>query len=149
MTSHAYKRCIHCRTVYLFQSSGPGCGSNYNDGRYCPDCAKAIAEVLKKIPYKFEQVWGKTEEIDAETLMAVDRALDAKADLDGKLRLKRVGCPLFDMGDLTNSHNCIFIRYEGKEYRVDTWSKTPESNTVKVAMERNLQTGEMKLWREL
>ena len=149
MTSHAYKRCAHCRMVYCFQSSGWGCNENYNDGKYCPQCAETIAIALSRIPVRFEQAWVETEEIDAETLVAAEKALDRAAVVDGKLRFTRAAAPLFDMRDPSNLNSCFFIRYEGKEYRVETWSKTPESNTVKVAMEKNLRTGEMKLWREL
>jgi len=60
-----------------------------------------------------------------------------------------VVCQLFDMADSKNIFSGFGVSFQGKEYLVETWTKTPEKNMVKVKMEENIMTDERKFWQNV
>jgi hypothetical protein len=151
MTSHRFKRCVHCGLVYAWQSSGYGCHNPVNDQKYCPDCKAAIVKALENIPVRFRSVWVETKDISVETLLKHrERTLEkAKKDNPNRIIGERVVAPLFDMVDSENIYCGLIVSYQGEDYLVETWSKTPQENTVKVKMEENLITGKRMPWRNV
>lgn len=137
--------------MYSFQASGWGCNEFCNDSRYCPDCKKVIGEALEKVPIRFGFTWAPTKDFTAEELLAYRDEQRAKTEAATGCRVfgERVTLPLWDMHDPGNLHSGAVIVRDGKEYKVETWSKKPEMNTVEIAMEENLETGELKPWRAL
>lgn len=153
MTSYADKRCAHCGTVYSFQASGYGCMDDHNNARYCRECAKevdeALAAVFSRIPVRFKKVWVETKDIDIETLLEHERKLDEETMRKGRIFGRRVDLPLWDAYDLSNSMDAFYVSYRNRDYRIERWTKTPERDKIEIAMEKNLETGELKPWRML
>jgi len=46
--THYQNRCKNCGILFLWQGSGHGCNNIENNHEYCPECALAIHEALKK-----------------------------------------------------------------------------------------------------
>ena len=149
MTSHRYKRCAHCRIVYAWQSSGYGCNHPVNDATYCPECKAAINEALKHVPVRVQSVWEETDKVTVEFLLH-QRELDIKqAKEQNRMFVERVLAPLYDMEDPENKIANYVIKWGGDTYAVETWSKRPENNSVRILMEENLLTGKRRPWRDV
>ena len=150
MTSYRYKRCVHCKRVYTWQSSGYNCNSQFNDAHHCPDCRTAIIYALKSVPVLFKSVWVETNEVDVNTLLEHRKNALKKAKEDNPNRMigERVFATLYDMVDPYNINNNYNIEYQGKTYSVTTWSKTPEKNKVQILMEEDIQTGQREPWKD-
>jgi hypothetical protein len=142
MTSHRYKRCAHCRSVYEWQSSGSGCQRQENDIKYCPECKKVIIDALSSVAVKYECVWVPTDEVDIE-ILSEQREKHYKKHL-----VERVVLPLWDMHDLENVHNGFYVKYNGKNYKVETWSKKPGRNSIEVEMQKEIKTGKLTFWKD-
>ena len=52
MTTTKMSRCTHCGSAYSYHPSCYGFMPEYNDSRYCPDCAKAVYSALESVPIK-------------------------------------------------------------------------------------------------
>lgn len=93
MTRILPRRCAHCSVVYSYQSSGDG-APRFNDGRYCPDCARTVAVALANVPARVERV--QREVTDPELVAKVLEAKRAHAakvaeppkDWEAELELK-------------------------------------------------------------
>jgi copper chaperone CopZ len=149
MTSHRYKRCIHCKIIYLWQSSGYGCQDQLCDAYYCEDCKLAVTNALKNIPVLFKSVWVDTDEISVKTLLDHREAIIEKDRSSGSVFAERVLAPLFDLEDPENNNANYEIKYNGNTYAVETWSKKPYRNKVKILMEEDLITGLRRPWRDV
>ena len=150
MTSHRFKRCAHCRIVYVWQSSG-WCQSPLNDMKYCPECKKAINEALAKIPVYFRSVWQETDAHTVEFLLEQRKINLKRAQEQHPDRIigERILAPLFDMKDPENINSNYEVQYNGETFAVEIWSKTPEKNKVKILMEENIVTGKRRPWKDV
>ncbi len=151
MTSHRYKRCVHCGIVYAWQSSGYGCNKAVNDAKYCPECKAAINEALKKVPIRIVSVWEDTDKVTVEFLLNQRKLAreEARKNHPNRIIGERVLAPLFDMVDPENKNANYVIKWGGDTYAVETWSKEPERNKVMILMEENLLTGKRRPWRDV
>ena len=154
VTTHRLRRCAHCRITYSYQSSGEGCQHPLNDGRYCPECMEVVLDALKGVPVRVECVWHPTDEIDLDTLLEWDADLD-KHVRENPLGCRRVSAPLFRMdgGDVTEKMRTALVpgrgEHKGKTFKFMFWPSKPEEAEVTVEMEHDLETGEMRPWRNL
>lgn len=146
MTSHAGKRCRHCQVRYYYQASGWG-APEYNHPDWCPDCYKVVVEALREVPPRVEKVFVPTDEVTAFELETLENERWEATKAAGKLPVRRVAAPLFDMVDPSNTQQCGITRKDGVTYRWSYWSKDPEGTAeVKKEMERDLATGEEVPW---
>lgn len=168
MTTHRQARCRHCHTRYAHQASGYGCLEPTNRADYCPDCAQVIIDALAEVPKRVEKVLIETDEADAFELEALseeryqERVAKAAADTErnglvtgpasafGGLVPRRVFPGLYDLEDPSNKDIRGRTVKDGKTYHWNYWTKDPEGTAqVRVAMERNLATGETVPWRDI
>lgn len=139
-------RCIHCGTTYITGSCW---------GEFCPPCSNAIAAALVKIPKKFEKVWEKTKAWSVEQCLEQKRVTDAEGEAKAKkegrpyLPIRRVAMPLFDLEDGTNINKTGYVKMlDGVQYLYSYWTRVgPGRGSVRVAMEKNLDTGELLPWK--
>ena len=149
---HIEKRCHHCGQRYRYTASGPGCQNKVNNDRYCRGCQGEILVTLRKIPIRVKRIWVPVEDPTVEKCLAWEKEWDAEANYTSRtMSLENI---LYDMNDPDN-HNYIGLvqgrgEFEGQLFRFDTWSKKPGKNTVRVAMEWNMTTGDKTVfWRDL
>jgi hypothetical protein len=141
-------RCLHCQTVYSLNSYS---NSPFHNTSHCESCTKIIQEALSVVPPKFEEVlepidipldlvlgWYKAEIEDFEAHMKA-----------GRLPVRRVAFPLFDLEDPDNQYVTGWVRgqYKWSDYCIcfGYWTKRGESS-IRAEMEKNLETGELKPW---
>lgn len=150
MTSYIYKRCLHCQDMYDFQSSGHGCFNPLNDSNFCEECKNTILAALENVPLKFEIFWDETNEIDIQTLVDIHEEQEQKIKEENRNRIfgQRIGLPVWDVNDLSNSCIPFYITHNNREYLVYKWDKTPEKNQVYVQKEKSLITGEVMYYRK-
>jgi hypothetical protein len=152
MTTHRYKRCIHCGIVYAYQTSGGGCGRPENSSRWCPECAaiakEAIREALKDVPVKRKRVLVETDEVHHEELLNHRQQRMAEVKKEGKVWCERVAMNLYDIKDPERTNHAFYIPYKDKLYHLSYWHKgaTITDVVIKVEMELNTETGEMRPW---
>jgi len=150
MTTIAQRRCLACNVRYHWQSSGPGCDDPDNSADYCEDCAAIVRRVLVSIPVRVIKQWVPTDDVTAFELEQLEKDNAATALAEGKLHVRRVVAPFFDLEDPNNIQHCGFTKKDGKLYRWSYWSKDPEGTAkVQLAIERNMETGETCVWVDL
>jgi len=156
MTTHRQSRCIHCQVKYRYQASGPipPGGGRSNWGHFCDTCSDAISEALSAIPRRFENSWEKVKSWSVQDCLDHEAKLleeaKAKAKEEGRpfLPIHRVASPLFDLQDSSNHNRTNYVKMpDGLTYLYSYWTKEgPEKGSVRVEMEKNLETGEMRPW---
>ena len=125
MTTHFQNRCTRCGISYIYQGSGPGI-PEYNDGQYCPDCAKAIQDALAKVPRLFEKRQRLISEVPrfAGVTLAQLQEWERQTLESQLLKIRQVGVGLYnpDTGD-TQSVRAIIGRneYSGIKFWVAFW----------------------------
>jgi glutaredoxin len=138
-----YRRCDHCRTKYLYTSSGR-CDTKYNDSKYCPDCKKVVLDTLKTIPIKFEEVFVPTDEITYEDLIRQhdieQKRLEKEDAKAGRFRIPLY--PVMWTGDPDDTFEWYYVN--GNEYRVHSNKAKNIEHQIEVKKEKNLLTGECK-----
>lgn len=156
MTSHRYRRCIHCGLVYAFQASGGGCGRPENSSKWCPGCAliakAAIKEALKDVPIKRKRVMVETDEVTLKELLDHRTRRMAEVKEEGKIWCERVGMCLYDMKNPDRHNRVHYIKHEKKLYYVSYWTVNGTimaDTTIQAEMELNTETGEMRPWDEV
>ena len=151
MTSFKYSRCKHCNIKYEYLASGYSENFTHTDSLYCPECSKAISDALEKIPVKFRAEWVDTYDVTVSELKEYRKKYleEEKKKYPNRILGERIVAPLFYLPDLENKHSVFVIEYLGKTYLVENWSKTPELNSVRILMEKNMMTGELKPWRKI
>jgi len=142
MVTHAYVRCQHCQVGYSYQSSGEGCHKDTNDSRYCPDCKQVVLNALATVPKRVEKFWIN---YDGMTLDDVKRELET---IEKEGRWKRVAVPCFDMNDCDNHNITGYLFIDGKTIFYSFWTKKNDTR-IELKMERNLETGEESIWRNI
>lgn len=143
------KRCIHCRTVYAYQASGWCAIGQLNDPKYCRDCRGAILDALDNVPVKFEKVWVETDEKTFDELLAL-REVNLKSQAEqypDRIFGERITASLYDMKDPGNRYVSYVVKCDGVDYHIEMWSNDPNSKKVSKECERNLETGEIRPWR--
>lgn len=142
--THKEKRCTHCKIRYYYQASGEGCGDDYNDDRYCPECMQIITDALKKVPIKIERrdVRVEDSEVSINDLLIHEQNKNILEKQRNGERcfplMKSVYPSLWDCLDLENRNHCRLIEYNSINYYVSTWSKSPENNYVSKEVEYDL-----------
>lgn len=158
MTTHREKRCRHCGQRYSFTASGPGCDNRVNNDRYCRSCQGEILVTLRKLPIRVKLEWVEVEQPTVEMCEAWEKEwAEEHAAHDPPHFLpygRRILPCLFDMNDMGNVNYVGIVQgrgeFKGRQFRYSTWTKKPENNTVKVAMEWNMETGDKTaFWRDL
>lgn len=136
------KRCSHCRSPYDYYASGV-VHKKYNDGIYCPSCARAISDALAAIPVRFKSVWEETDEMTVEELLEIrkEKLEEEQRNYPDRIIGEIVFPTMYDLTDSENYSCRYLVIHKGRAYRVDTWTKTPEKNKVVVYMDVDLQTG--------
>ena len=115
-------RCIHCHARYTYQASGWD-AAEFNDDQYCPKCKEAIVIALKAIPPVCEHGWMPTNDMTTQTLVDIENERWEQTKAEGRLPVRRVLAPLFDLGDPSNSHHNGIVRLYDTTYRYEYWSK--------------------------
>lgn len=154
--------CKHCGTEYTHQLSGSydaiDTPRKYRDDRYCPECQKAIYEVLNKIyniPKKFGYKNVPTNEVDLDTLLRWEqehkddyREKMKQAEAEGKVMFpmcKRVlaGSMNLDTGEREIVNEVIGREdKKGRIYIYAYWSHDKSKQRITVEKRINLLTGE-------
>jgi len=143
MTTQVIYRCQHCLIEYIYYPSGcPYTQTRLNDNRYCPDCKQAVSDVLKNVPLKVERFTKPYERMTLEELKE-----RVKKERKGQL-FQRVASPLFDMKDPDNRNISGWVRIDGLDIFYSYWTKKDDYR-IEVEMERNLETGEERPWKEI
>lgn len=146
----SYKRCTHCRDVYLIVLSGHSPRTEHTDGRFCPDCLKVVQEALSKVPRKFEQVWEPTTDVRVEQLLAMQSAGENAVRATGGIVARRVSAPLFNLetGEVSKQG---YVQgqdnFAGRHFHYRYWEGKEDEAEVTEEFERNLATGELRPWR--
>lgn len=148
--THKYRRCSHCRRVYVYQASGPGCGDSLNDGRFCPTCIAVVYEALKAVPVAVERFKEDVTGDERELVLARQRTVNSipcDPSAPHGLVVRQIRPGLFDMK--TGAEMCVqVIHIDNVEYDVSTWSDKREPAYVTRTMERDLETGVTRPWRD-
>ena len=149
------KRCIHCQTRYLYQSSGYGCGKQENDDQYCSECMTVIIEALSNIPKKVERFDLLLQDDDERksVLEEYERQKKNPPRLFGGhgplIQQYRPGLFRHDeKGKVIASLHINVIHFRDSEYEIHEWSDDHEPVKVVKMMERDLLTGSMQPWRD-
>lgn len=152
MTSFRQKRCGHCRAPYACRMSGNGCQDPLNEGTYCPDCKRVVLEALIAVPPKFEKV---IEPVDISFDMVKgwydeDETQRASRRAEGQLVMRRLSMPLYDLDDPDNRYIAGYVqgrgRWDAYLFQISYWTKRGDPQ-VTTELEKNLQTGEIRPWR--
>lgn len=159
MTMEHYKRCWHCQRGYLCLVSGShGYHTNHTDSRYCPECLGAINEALQHVPRKFEHDWVETTDVTLEQVLAWKKDADEareRARAEGKLIVVRITTPLFDLSGKRQERSGIVKGkegFEGRTFEYRYWTSSEvdvEDVAIREEVERNLETGGLRPWRQL
>lgn len=140
------KRCTHCGADYTWQSSGYGCGNNYNHADWCPGCTEAVYNALAAIPRKFEARFRDINEVKDRYPYTLKQLLAWEKDEQENLatgifglKMQRVFMGLIDV-NTGDSQNSRLIRdpLKGTAYRVTTWRKKSDY-TIEVEQEWDVQ----------
>jgi len=143
MSTFQQRRCSHCQTRYSYQMSGYGGMQEYNDGTYCPPCYRFIQEALKVVPQRVTHEWVGTTDVSVESLVEQEqKALDA-AKAEGKVPVRRVLAPLFDMTRPSNQHMQGIVCRDGRTYRYEYWTEQGgmAAGRVYIEVERDVEEG--------
>lgn len=143
------KRCVHCQTVYTYQESGWCVIGVLNDPKHCRDCKSAILDALDKVPVKYERVWVETDELTFDELQSIrEICLEReRRQYPNRVIGERMVAPLYNLKDPENRHVSHIVRCDDVDYLIEMWSKDPDSKSVKKECERNIETGEIRPWR--
>ena len=113
-----------------------------NDNRYCPDCKQVVDTALSAIPGLFERVWVETSDYTVPQLLSLAAEQAASNPF---AFIRRVSVPLFNLE--TGEMSCGgYIRVGEKHYHYHYWPGREAEGTVKVEMEKNLETGALTPW---
>lgn len=144
--THYGKRCIHCKIKYVYQGSGEGCLDPLNDKNYCPECMHVINIALAMIPIKRELVWIETNEITVEYFKLLQIKQRKYCEENHLLNMVRVSCGRWIWGDKNTPSDkeiISFTKENGIEYKLSEWEHNYEPPKIKVAKEKDLETGEI------
>ena len=87
---------------------------------------------------------------DREANKYIDQVLEAAAKPEGEgIPIAQYGSSLFKMDGtkiVDTMHTAIFS-FDGKKYHVSVWHHGAHPPEIKVEMERNIGTGELRPWR--
>lgn len=145
MSTFQQKRCGHCGVRYSYQTSGYGGLQEYNSDTYCQDCYKFIQEALKVVPARSRPDWVGTSDVSAESLVEQERAAWDAAKAEGKVPVRRVLSPMFDMERPDNHHAQGIVHRDGRTYRYEYWTQQGgvAAGRVYLEVERDALTGEI------
>ena len=149
MTSHRNKRCVHCNTVYLFQSSGHGCLDQPNDDRYCPECMTIILKALSHVKRKYDSEWVESHDFTVAELVEIERKRLDEVSKSGGIPFRAFSMSLYDMSDFNNNNVTGIVHVDGKTYEYRYWTKKNEGEftpKVSVLMQRDLVTKALEPW---
>lgn len=150
MTSHRQSRCRTCSVVYTYQSSGHGCQEDLNSHEWCPDCCRIYLDAFKDVPARVKKVWLPTTDFTCQELHDRQEANAAEAKAEGRLMVRRIMAPLFDMKNPGNVNHTGCLTIEGKTYRWSWWTgKGIESGEVFIESEHDVATGDTRPWRKI
>ena len=145
------RRCKHCKIRYNYQASGEGCFENFNDGTYCPLCAKAIKDALDAVPVVRERVLMDppfADEITLDMLKKWHEEDEKKKQKEAKsnhgMHFRRCYPGLIDTTGKLGTNEILTVKgrdkWEGLTFHVSYWTKTNERNNIKVYMEVDMAT---------
>lgn len=148
MTTHRIHRCIHCRAVYSLQTSGPG--SDKGSASYCPDCHSVVLAALQAVPVRFER---ETEKVTDQEAICLVLAEMERLKVDPP---RLFGTPIFSyvpglhrrtIDGSWESETVSCVTLGGVRYLVARW---PGEDPPRVSrfVEKNVETGETKPWRD-
>lgn len=144
------KRCIHCNSVYSYQGFGEGCFHPNNNKEYCNNCMGEINKVLSNIPVKYEKCWVESDLPYSEFIAAREKRLKMAVPFERKLK---IGVGRIIIPKDGNRHDSEQISYETinyKQYCYIEWEHGYEPSRVEVAMNKNIETGEIEgYWLDL
>jgi len=110
--------CKNCGAEYHWQASGPynalDIPKEYQDSEYCPECKKAIVEVLSKIEKKTKITYKETDEITLDDLLNIEKKEDEERYKKG-FYCKQIFANLYDteVGEHSQSGE---VKYNKKTY---------------------------------
>lgn len=148
MTRIVCKRCTKCGVSYSFQASGHG-AHEFNDEKWCHDCAAVVYEALKTRPRLFECRYRDVKELNEyyqiplETLLAweqdnIDRKKKAGGFESLFATMHRVWPALVNT-ETGECQSCREIWGQGKHsqigFRLTQWMSKPEEYKIEVPME--------------
>jgi len=152
MTMHTTRRCRHCQVRYSYQVSGWSPNPDNRDD-YCTGCSRVIREALAHVPLRVEKVWVEAAPSTYPTAPVLHDEETRRIEelrAAGVLVGRRVGIPLYDLDDLSNTNIVGFARINAVWVSYSFWANDPEgTSVVKVPMERDLETGEETPWIEI
>lgn len=156
MTRHTMRRCVHCQVVYTYQTSGQRVNwfKNQSDsGTYCKDCWEVVKTALSVVPPKVERLWVTV--VDSEEIERVYAAEKAYNDdppkLMGAIPVYRVGGSTYRFsagGKMSRATTSYPVLMDGVEYLITRWHDESRPDEIKRAEERNLETEELRPWRD-
>lgn len=134
---HYKMRCKHCNSLYTWQASGEGCLEKTNDKDYCSICKQVILDALKNIPIKYRCTSIPTTEV---TLEELEDAL--MADIKSNKGMKIY--PSLYSEDGKERQICRSVKIGDKEYIYSYWPSKKEEADIRIFVEENIETGEIR-----
>lgn len=148
------QECKHCGVEYHVQYSGSydaiDTPREYRDGEYCPECKKAIVDVLKQIPVKFAYKNVETDEVDLNTLLRweKERIDDHQQKIDNGEALLPLARRVFSgLRNIETGEHDIVNQVIGREdkigriYIYSYWSSDMSKQRILVNRRVELATG--------
>ena len=143
MTIRRIYRCKHCLIPYEYYVTGAShWPQSFNDPNYCPNCKEFILNALENAPKRVERFMKPYDKITIEELKML-------AEEERKKSLfTKICTPLYDMQDWDNHNVTGYITHNGQEIFYSYWTKKGDYR-IEIEMERNLETGEECIWRDI
>jgi hypothetical protein len=146
------RRCTNCGVKYAYWISGSG-APEYNDGKWCQSCAKAVSETLKLIPRRFERRFRPVLEMAEFFHVSIETLKEwAKLDFEASAQanypipgMRRVFPGLFAMkdGQIVAARHTEQVNGYGDHrtyvFQFHEWSDGREPPEVTVEMEWDVQ----------